>query len=55
MSPEDFIRKNIIKKLKELDYQGGGHYNLPLMKVSHITADAHKLVSEVQCLMIASM
>ncbi|MEX6385236.1 hypothetical protein AB6F61_20430 [Providencia hangzhouensis] len=23
MSPEDFIRKNIIKKLKELDYQGG--------------------------------
>ncbi len=24
MSPEDFIRKNIIQKLKELDYQGGG-------------------------------
>ncbi|EUD09182.1 hypothetical protein PO864_17835 [Providencia alcalifaciens] len=23
MSPEDFIRKNIIQKLKELDYQGG--------------------------------
>lgn len=24
MSPEDFIRKNIIQKLQELDYQGGG-------------------------------
>lgn len=23
MSPEDFIRQNIIRKLKELDYQGG--------------------------------
>ncbi|MEQ5317988.1 hypothetical protein ABN239_13195 [Providencia vermicola] len=23
MSPEDFIRKNIIQKLQELDYQGG--------------------------------
>lgn len=53
MSPEDFIRKNIIQKLQELDYQGG-HYSLPLMKVSHITVDAHKQVSAAPCLMIAS-
>nr|WP_306804952.1 hypothetical protein [Providencia sp. PROV128] len=52
MSPEDFIRKNIIQKLKELDYQGG-HCSLPLMKASHITADAHRQVSVVPCLMIA--
>lgn len=52
MSPEDFIRKNIIQKLKELDYQGG-HYSLPLMKVSHITAGAHKQVGAAPCLMIA--
>ncbi|WP_239407195.1 hypothetical protein [Providencia rettgeri] len=53
MSPEDFIRKNIIQKLQELDYQGGGHYSLLLMKVSHITADVHRQVSAAPCLMIA--
>ncbi|WP_272518154.1 MULTISPECIES: hypothetical protein [unclassified Providencia] len=52
MSPEDFIRKNIIQKLQELDYQGG-HYSLLLMKVSRITADVHRQVSAVPCLMIA--
>ncbi|EFE55846.1 hypothetical protein PROVRETT_05498 [Providencia rettgeri DSM 1131] len=54
MSPEDFIRKNIIQKLKELDYQGG-HYNLLLMKVLRITVDAHRQVSVAPCLMIAFM
>ncbi len=24
MSPDDFIRKNVISKLKELGFQGGG-------------------------------
>ncbi|MGW1369383.1 hypothetical protein [Providencia hangzhouensis] len=52
MSPEDFIRKNIIQKLQELDYQGG-HYSLPLMKASHITVSAHRQVSAALCLMIA--
>ncbi|MTC25162.1 hypothetical protein [Providencia alcalifaciens] len=52
MSQEDFIRKNIIQKLQELDYQGG-HYSLPLMKALHITVDAHKQVSAARCLMIA--
>lgn len=53
MSPDDFIRKNVISKLKELGFQGG-YWTLPLMRQLTITAGVHKQHAVAGCLMTVS-
>ena len=52
MSPDEFIRSNIIRKLTDSGYQGG-LWNQPLMRVYLTLDEAHKPASVAQCLMIA--
>lgn len=54
MSPDDFIRKNVISKLKELGFQGGGYWTLPLMRQLTITAGVRRQHAVAGCLMTVS-
>ncbi|CAM7036392.1 hypothetical protein MOMOMM089B2_16800 [Morganella morganii] len=53
MSPDDFIRKNVISKLKEWGFQGG-HWTLPLMRQLTITAGVRRQHAVAGCLMTVS-
>lgn len=52
MNPDEFIRKNIIKKLIELGYQDGVALELAADEGDLILDGAHKLVVVEQYLMI---